>query len=184
MKSSDLWAFLILSMMPEKPLELEGMWRSCQSIGAAEGDLEYVAEFKEDELVENYYGTLPGMGNCNGRRIFHFRRKWQLSSNNFNFKTKYKNSDYLYVGDKNIPNWYGCYFERVQKGPQICDLRKMAGDQDLYFINNFSYRIRGETLETNLKGSVSYFKRVEYPNLFKIKQYLLGHYYSNNDNRP
>ena len=102
MKSGDFWALLILSVMPEKPLELEGMWRSCSEM---RGDgLLYVAEFKKDELIEDYYGFEGGGGACDGKRLFHYRRPWGLKFNNFNFMTKYKDSRYIYQPKEGAPN--------------------------------------------------------------------------------
>jgi hypothetical protein len=66
LKTADIWAYLILTSMPEKPLELEGMWRSCTDV---RGDgLLYVAEFKKNELIEDYYGFKGEGSNCEGRR--------------------------------------------------------------------------------------------------------------------
>lgn len=101
MKSGDFWALLILSVTPEKPLELEGMWRSCSDM---RGDgLLYVAEFKKDELIEDYYGFEGGGGACDGKRLFHYRRTWGLKFNNFNFMTKYTDSRYIYQPKEGAP---------------------------------------------------------------------------------
>ena len=148
MKSADIWALFILASMPEKPLELEGMWRSCTDV---RGDgLLYVAEFKKNELIEDYYGFEGGGGNCDGKRLFHYRRTWDLKHNNFNFSTKYRGSGYIYQPKEGAPNWY----------------------LDLKPVNEFTYRIRGETLETNHKGNKSYLTRVEYPLWFKSKEHF------------
>ena len=148
MKSADLWALFILASMPEKPLELEGMWRSCTDV---RGDgLLYIAEFKKNELIEDYYGFEGGGGNCDGKRLFHYKRTWDLKHNNFNFKTKYKESGYIYQPKERAPNWY----------------------LDLKPVNEFTYRIRGETLETNHKGNKSYLTRIEYPIWFKSEEHF------------
>jgi hypothetical protein len=179
MKSVDLWALLILSSMPEKPLQLEGGWRSCKKISDIE-ELEYVAFFHKDELVQDYFGSMFGNGKCGGERIFHFRRTWKLNFNNFNFVTEYKNSGYIFLPKEGAPNWYGCCFARedVIERLQICDIHEMAGDHDLRLKNEYSYRIKGETLETKLNGETEYLKRIEYPFLFKLKMSFLSFFYS------
>ncbi len=180
MKSVDLWALLILSSMPEQPLQLEGMWRSCTDVRA--DGLLYVAEFKKNELVEDYYGFEGGGENCTGKRIFHYKRTWDLKYNNFNFKTKYKESGYIYQPKEGAPNWYGCCHFRAydEERAKICKMHAMPEDHDLELINEYSYLIKGETLQTNFKGQRSYLKRVDYPNLFKLKKYLIDFYFSQN----
>lgn len=180
MKSSDLWALLILSTMPEKPLELEGMWRSCTDV---RGDgLLYVAEFKKNELVEDYYGFEGEGGNCEGRAIFHFKRMWDLKYNNFNFKIKYKESKYTYQPKEGAPNWYGrCQFRAdEEEGASICRILEMPENHELQLKYEYSYLIKGDTLQTNFKGRRNYLKRVDYPTLFKFKNYLLDFYFSQN----
>ena len=172
MKSADIWALFILASMPEKPLELEGMWRSCTDVG---GDgLLYVAEFKKNELIEDYYGFEGGGGNCDGKRLFHYKRTWDLNHNNFNFKTKYKESGYIYEPKEGAPNWYGCCLFRDYdtERAKICKMHKMPDDHDLNLENEFTYRIRGETLETNHRGNKSYLTRIEYPIWFKSKEHF------------
>ncbi len=177
LKTADLWAFLILSSMPEKPLELEGMWKSCSDRGR--DGLLYVAEFKKNELIEDYHGFSGGGGNCNGKRLFHFRRTWDLKYNNFNFTTKYKDSGYLFAANGKVPNWYGCCHFRAddKKRAEICQMHAMPGDHDLELTNKFTYTIKGKTLRTNLKGGKTYLKRIEYPFFFKAKQTLMELYY-------
>jgi hypothetical protein len=175
MKTVDFWGLLLVASMPEKPLPLEGMWRSCDSKG--DGDLEYVADFKQNELVEDYYGSASVDGTCGGRRLFHYRRTWKLTDNNFKFKTTYKESSYLFRAEDGYRNWYGCCYVRVQKGRQKCDIHAMAGDHDLDFNNEFDYTILGETLKTHLKGNNDYLKRIQYPLIYQSKQYLLEYFY-------
>jgi hypothetical protein len=98
MKSIDLWAMLLLYSMPEKPLELEGMWRSCSSMGRS-FDIEYVAEFKKDELIEDYFKFAPGNGRCEGKRLLRFQRKRKISFNSFHFKFEHQSGT-------DIPNPY------------------------------------------------------------------------------
>jgi hypothetical protein len=170
MKSVDFWGILLFWSMPEKPLELEGMWKSCTDV---RGDsLLYVAEFKKNELVEDYYGFEGGGEICTGKRIFHFKRTWDLKYNNFNFKTQYKESGYIYQPKEGAPNWYGgCHLRADdEERAKICKMLAMPEDHDLKLDNKFSYRIRGETLETNHRGNNSYLTRIKYPIWFKSKE--------------
>ena len=160
MKTADIWAYLILTSMPEKPLELEGMWRSCTDV---RGDgLLYVAEFKKNELIEDYYGYKGEGSICEGRRLFHYKRTWDLKYNNFNFIIKYKESGYIYKLKEGAPNWF-------------LGLRP---------VNEFTYRIRGETLETNHKGNKSYLTRIEYPIWFKSKEHFWSFFNKTPSKRP
>ena len=177
MKSFDFWALFILASMPEKPLELEGMWRSCTGLNS--GDLLYVAEFKKNELIEDYYGFQGGGGKCDGKRLFHYKRRWDLKYNNFNFITKYQESGYIYQPKEGAPNWYGCCHFRandIERG-KICRMHDMPGDHDLKLTNEFTYRIRGETMEINHKGNNSYLNRIEYPIWFKSKDQFWRFFY-------
>lgn len=176
MKSIDLWALVILSTMPEKHLPLEGMWRSCEKLGI-DGELEVVAEFINDELIENYYGTETshmGLG-CSGTRLFHYQRKWKLKFYDFNYSTQFQESSFKYVLGKTPPNWYGCC-EAYDK-MSVCRIHAMAGDHHLGFKNQYTYEIKGETLKTTLKGKSRYLQRVTYPSLFKLKQSFLSFMY-------
>jgi len=181
MKTSDLWSMLILSAMPEKPLELEGMWKTCENFGTNES-IEYIASFKKDELVEDYFGLVADNGSCGGKRIFHFRRAWSLKFNNFNFLTEHKNSSYIFQPKEGPPNWYGCCHFRADdsKRAEICRIHEMPGDHELEVKNEYTYLIKGETLQTNFKGDRKFLKRVEYPTLMKFKNYLIDFYYSKN----
>lgn len=172
MKTIDFLVLLISSTMPEKPLELEGMWQSC--IDLRDNGLLYVAEFKKNELIEDYYGIERGGGNCDGKRLFHYKRTWELKHNNFTFKTKYKSSEYIYQPKEGAPNWYGCCNFRASdiEGAKICRMREMPEDHDLMLVNEFIYRIQGKTLETNHSGNSSYLKRIEYPVWFKSKEHF------------
>jgi hypothetical protein len=166
MKSIDIWALLILSTMPEKPIPLEGVWRSCEGMGSS-GDLEYVASFHDDELIEDYFGTESGDGLCGGKRFFHFRRSWKLSFHNFKFRTEYKTSGYQYIRKKSI------YRLKKLAASRTRDVLGAGSGQGVDFKNEYTYRIRGETLEATFKGKNFYLKRVEYPFFFKMKQTIL-----------
>jgi hypothetical protein len=165
MKSIDLWALLILSTMPEKPIPLEGVWRTCESSGGR-GDLEYVASFNEDELVEDYFGREFGDGQCGGRRIFHFRRYSKLIFNNFNFKTEYRSSGYRYIRKKSTS------FLNDLRSSMRRDVHQTTGEKPLRIKKEYPYRIRGETLEVTIGAKVLYFKRVKYTLLFKMKEFI------------
>lgn len=171
MKSIDLWALLILSTMPEKPISLEGVWRTCE-ISGVRGDLEYVASFNEDELIEDYFGRESRDGQCGGRRIFHFRRYSKLSFNNFNFKTEYRSSGYHYVREKST-SFFNNLRPSMRRG-----VHQTAGKKTLGFKEEYPYRIRGETLEVNLGERVLYLKRVKYPFFFKTKEFIYSFFQS------
>jgi hypothetical protein len=165
MKSIDLWALLILSTMPEKPIPLEGVWRTCESAGMR-GDLEYVATFNEDELIEDYVGRESRDGQCGGRRFFHFRRYSKLSFNNFNFKTEYRSSGYQYIRKKST------FFLNYLRSSMRRDTHQTAGEKPLRIKKEYPYRIRGETLEVKLDDKALHLKRVKYPFFFKTKEYI------------
>jgi hypothetical protein len=165
MKSIDLWALLILSTMPEKPIPLEGVWRTCESSGVR-GDLEYVASFNDDELIEDYYGSESGDGHCEGKRSFHFRRYSKLIFNNFNFKTEYRSSGYQYIRRKST------FFLNNLRPSMRRGVHQTVGEKTLGIKKEYPYRIRGETLEVNLGERVLYLKRVKYPFFFKTKEFI------------
>jgi hypothetical protein len=153
MKSVDFWGLLLFWSMPEKPLELEGMWRSCRAMD--DGDIEYVVEYKNDELIEDYFGTTSSDGSCHGMRLFHFKRMWKLKFNDFNYATQY-----------------------LGKVHNLSSNNRMPGDFKLDLFNEFSYSIRGKTLEIKDKRNIRYLTRVEHPNLFRMKKYFLGVFHS------
>ncbi len=165
MKSIDLWALLILSTMPEKPIPLEGVWRTCES-AVMRGDLEYVASFNDDELVEDYFGREFGDGQCEGRRVFHFRRYSKLIFNNFNFKTEYRSSGYQYIRKKST------FFLNNLRSSMRRDVHQTTGEKSLRIKKEYPYRIRGETLEVKIDAKVLHLKRVNYPFFFKIKEFI------------
>ena len=171
MKSADVWALILLGMMPEKPLELEGIWRSCEDVGG--GDLLYVAEFKKNELVEDYYGLEGNDGKCDGERLFHQRRSWDLRYNNFNFRTQYKESRFYYFSKKGAPAWSGRKLSDIF--PKVLSL-----GQNLKY--EYTYRIRGETLEINLREKKRYLTRIEYPLWFKSKEFFFGFFFKKRPN--
>jgi hypothetical protein len=180
MKATDLWVILFLSSVPVKALPLEGVWKSCEKKGY-QGDLEYVVEFKNDELIEDYYGTKPAILGCSGIRLFHYRRTWKLKFNDFNYTTEYKVGRYQFILGGMPPNWYGCCMVRTgsnyDRKPSVCDVHKMPGDHELDFQNQYTYQIKDETLKTTLKGETQDLKRVNFPSLFKIKQSLFSFIY-------
>ena len=165
MKSIDLWALLILSTMPEKPIPLEGVWRTCESSGGR-GDLEYVAIFNEDELIEDYVGRESRDGQCGGRKYFHFRRYSKLNFNNFNFKTEYRSSGYQYIRRKST------FFLKNLRSSMRRDFNQRAEEKPIRIRKEYLYRIRGETLEVNLGDRVLYLKRVKYPFFFRMKEVI------------